>query len=199
LSEKLPAALTRWAIISMGEHMREYLDAALFNYLTLVIARLNEQPDVDLIRLLRETPFIIPRSPRRIGAFPDGVDILGFAKAYQKTLEEVRAARATLARGTSLRVRELTHQRILPGASPDQVRDYCSMPPTEVALDYVCWKFNVRRSGEALKKQLKRNLSPTRIRRLRDAASSEPNLLEALAAQLPVLPSPPSAPAPATD
>jgi hypothetical protein len=192
LKKKLQPALVRWAIVSMEDRVGDYIDAAGFNFVTLVIAEINREPNTDIVRLFRETPLVIPRSAKRVSAFARDFDVAAFAEAYQKTLQEVRAARAKLQRGASLKVRELTYQGIFPGASRPDLTRYCSMPPTEVALDYVCWKFKVGRSGEALKKQLRRNLSPKRIRQLRDTVRTEADAVEALEAYFPAPPSAPS-------
>ena len=186
LQKKIPPALLRWALRAMGSRVRDYGDAALFNFLTLVIAKVNEAPETDLLQLLDDTPWVIPSSSRRVSAFPRDFDILAFAGAYQKTLGAVRDARAKLPRGTRVGKRQLAHREILPGASPEALERYTLMEPQEVALEYVCWKFEAGRSGMALKKQLQRQLSPKRVQQLRDAARTEADAIEALIPYFPV-------------
>jgi len=151
----LPPALMQWAMTKMGNDSGQYIEDGLRYFINLILVRRAIEDKCDPLKVLQETPFVIPLKLRRSPLFPfnpvDALNEYGDVVARAKDIQ--RKTQRSIAN------RKFTFIDQLPTSS-QKAEQYCSMKASHIALDHLARKYKLPIGPEALKKHLRLARNP---------------------------------------
>ena len=158
IRDALVSGLVDWAVRRMGDDLDKYLAEGVLNYLALFwLASVDPYRDRPwgqgerFAEGLRTAKFLLPLKPARGAVHPQ--EWLRLWETYRSLLRTIRNIQSTKrrSRGNYL----LALRENLPGISGKQIEKFSLMKPSDIAAEYVAWKFNLPAGAEALKEYFK--------------------------------------------
>ena len=156
--EAIASGLVDWAARRMGKDLENYLEEGTRNYLALFwLASVNpyrDQPWGQGDRFtegLKHADFRIPLNFSRGAVHPQ--EWLRLWESYREGLRTAKGlqAKKKMSRGNYL----LALRENLPGISDKQLEKFSLMKPSDIATEYISWKFKLPAGPEALKEYFK--------------------------------------------
>lgn len=154
IREAIASGLTDWAVRRMEPDLDKYLDEGVRNFLDLFrLGASNPYRDRPWVKGerfsegMKAARFLIPlrfsRSAVHHGDWPR------LREAYRDVLEELQKiqSKKRRSRGNYL----LALRETLPGITDRQIEKFSTLKPSDIAAEYVCWKFKLPAGPEALK------------------------------------------------
>ncbi len=156
LAEKWRRAAAEWAQKKMGHRFEEYLGAALWYFFLLLTLRLTKHPSADPRIVLEHTSYVIPQTlPKKGGFLPPRTSGEGFLtldvlkKQYELIYERVLKVKNETKYKAQF---GLALKEALPGIPISDT--YGTTRASDIALDYLAWKYYKQRIDRASVKKL---------------------------------------------
>jgi len=163
LMDKFEDALMMWAIEKMGEDFEKYVGRGLELFFTGVMikqvadgvytpeGKLIPKPKLSFLNSVRRSPLRFPVRLSKQAGFPfDKFPQL--KKEYENIL--LRTRKIKKKRWRNPIAMTLRFKEILPGIDEARLWKYPSMKASQIAYDYLLWKYKLPLRGEAMKKYL---------------------------------------------
>jgi hypothetical protein len=154
----ISSGLVDWAVRRMGDEIEKYLEEGVRNYLALFwLGSVNPYRDRPwgqgerFTEGLRNAFFLIPLDFTR-GAV-HAQEWLRLWETYRNVLQTIKKlqTKKRKSRGAYL----LALRENLPGLKTTQIEKFSTMKPSDIAAEYVAWKFKLPAGPEALKEYFK--------------------------------------------
>jgi len=143
LKVKIQAALAYWARKKLGTKYERFLEQGLF-YFFYLIAKQTQQTG-DRFKAFKDTPLFIP-SRLRADLLPTEAD--SEVKSFAERARKIKSKKYRNPVALNMAFRDN-----FPGMPNARIARWVKLKPTEIARDYVAWKYKVP-SHAALKKRL---------------------------------------------
>lgn len=162
--EKRKTALALWAVNKISQDQKELSEDMFMGGVLL----LRKMTGCDYLTAIKETPYIIPDKPGKKNAFGPKVNLFRVLNEYERTLILVKKIQKKTRRNAT--ARKIAFKENFPGVPEARLGKYLFISASEIAMDYLAWKYKSNVSGDAIKKYLGEIRSQRRsIKRLDEA------------------------------
>src|SRR3989338_2590419 len=158
-NDKQTRALAVWAEKRMGASYPRWLIPAekLFWFYYFLLMAVEK---CDPLTAAKKAPFVIRNRPQRkslsidVHVLLSEYDLRKTSKIFEKIVQIKKKKKR---KWRNLSAHEMAFKEALPGISEQKITRYISsnMEPSDIFLDYLCYKYKLPIAGEALKKSLR--------------------------------------------
>jgi len=156
LMPKIFFALIKWAFLMMRPHYKSYLSQGVWDLFALAVQYQNAKR-TGFVEAIRQTPFSFPskltKKQKVINSF--------FDEKYKPILKRVSKIKRKRWRNDA--AQKLALANALPGIPPKRVQKYPTMKASDIALDYIKWKYKYPSGLDALKKIILLQRDPLKL------------------------------------
>jgi len=148
---KFIKALTTWGLKKEGQKFQRLLAVGQQSF-WMRVCLYRSVTGCDIVSAIEQIPLSIPTRLRKQDS-PFAPDTsFNVLSEYEQILARAQKIQKKKWRNPASRL--LTLKEKFPGVPEHKIKEYASMNPSDIALDYVVWKYNLPVSGEAVKKYL---------------------------------------------